>query len=162
MKVCRWWAIAIGVLFTIMTSACGIKSEDAKLERKEQTVDVYVSDDQLTTLKSYKKKIQFANDDEKYKAAVKTLQSPVHDKDIPLWKGIEFKSLKMDKGTLNIDIHISANVHLGAGGERLALAALEKMLFQFKEVKAIDIRVDGKRVESLMGHVTLEHPIKRP
>lgn len=136
--------------------------EESKADKKEQTLDVYVSDDQLMELKSYKKKIQFANDNEKYQAALEALQSSDNDKDIPLWKSIDFKSVKMEQGTLVIDIHIPEEGHLGAGGEQFALESLTKTMFQFDEIKAIDILVDGKSDESMMGHVTLEHPIKRP
>ncbi|MEQ7049433.1 GerMN domain-containing protein [Paenibacillaceae sp. P-4] len=138
------------------------KGQETKSDKQEKSLDVFVSDDQLMELKSYKKTIQFSNDDEKYEAALSALKTSDNDKDIPLWEKIDFKSVKMDKGTLVIDIHIPEEGHLGAGGEAFALDALTKTLFQFDEVKAIDILVDGKSDESLMGHVTLKHPIKRP
>ncbi|MNJ00980.1 hypothetical protein D3C73_1604640 [compost metagenome] len=50
---------------------------------------------------------------------------------------------------------------MGSGGEVLLMDALKKAVFQFSEVQALDILVDGKIVDSLMGHVELEHPIKR-
>lgn len=182
MKTCKWWVLAAVVLSMAMISACGAKptangtqSEQAvekpttdlpettsKSDSKEQTLDVYVADDDLIALKSYKKAILYTNDDEKYRAVLEALQLSDNDKDIPLWKNIEFKSVKMDKGTLVIDIHISDKGHLGAGGEQLALDALAKTLFQFQEMDAIDILVDGKAATSMMGHVTLDHPIKRP
>ncbi|MNY78319.1 hypothetical protein D3C86_2185150 [compost metagenome] len=56
---------------------------------------------------------------------------------------------------------IPEDAHLGASGEDLALQALLKTSFQFDEVKTVDILVDGKSVDSLMGHVELEHPFSR-
>ena len=34
-------------------------------------------------------------------------------------------------------------------------------MFQFEEVQQIELTVDGQQVESLMGHVDLEHPMNR-
>ncbi|MFW5435708.1 GerMN domain-containing protein [Paenibacillus apiarius] len=183
MTTSKWWGIAAVVLSIALVAGCGSKpttnagqpeqptteqpaaeqpaTNDQKDNKQEQSIQVYVSDDDLMELKTYEKKIQFANDEEKYKAVLEALQSSDNDNDTPLWKKIEFKSVKMDNGTLVIDVHIPEDGHLGAGGEQFALEALTKTLFQFDEVKAIDVLVDGKAEESLMGHVTLEHPIKR-
>ncbi len=43
----------------------------------------------------------------------------------------------------------------------MLLEAIQKTLFQFPEVDSIDILVDGKPADSLMGHMELPHPIKR-
>lgn len=45
--------------------------------------------------------------------------------------------------------------------EQFALEALKNTLFQFDEVKSIELLVDGEVVESLIGHAELEHPILR-
>ncbi|MCG7406679.1 GerMN domain-containing protein [Paenibacillus sp. ACRRX] len=134
-----------------------------KPEQKEQQITVYATDDQIMELLSYTTKITFKDDHEKIGAALKTLQKSEDAKYVPLWDGNEFKSYKLDeKGILTVDVHISEHGHLGAGGEAFAIDALTKTLFQFEEIKAIDILVDGKPEASLMGHVTLDHPIKRP
>lgn len=130
-------------------------------EKQEQSIMAYVSDSDLMELKSYSAKIQFAGDEEKYKEALKALQTSDNPEDTPLWKKIEFKSVKLSDGTLTVDIHIPDDARLGAGGESFAIEALTKTLFQFDEIKAIDVLVDGQAEESMMGHVTLEHPINR-
>lgn len=130
-------------------------------EKQEQSITAYVSDSDLMELKSYSAKIQFADDEEKYKEALKALQTSDNPEDTPLWKKIEFKSVKLSDGTLTVDIHIPDDARLGAGGESFAIEALTKTLFQFDEIKAVDVLVDGQAEESMMGHVTLEHPIHR-
>ncbi|MNC60821.1 Sporulation and spore germination [compost metagenome] len=80
---------------------------------------------------------------------------------MPLWGGIELKSLKFADGQITMDIHKPDEAQLGAGGEALAISALAQTLFQFEEVKSIEVLVDGEQVESLMGHVDLEHPMTR-
>lgn len=130
-------------------------------EKQEQSITAYVSDSDLMELKSYSVKIQFADDEEKYREALKALQTSDNPEDTPLWAKIEFKSVKLSDGTLTVDIHIPDDARLGAGGESFAIEALTKTLFQFDEIKAIDVLVDGQAEESMMGHVTLEHPIHR-
>ncbi|MBG9791053.1 periplasmic component [Paenibacillus dendritiformis] len=130
-------------------------------EKQEQSITAYVSDSDLMELKPYTAKIQFTDDEEKYREALKALQTSDNPEDTPLWKKIEFKSAKLSDGTLTVDIHIPDDARLGAGGESFAIEALTKTLFQFDEIKAIDVLVDGQAAESMMGHVTLEHPIHR-
>lgn len=130
-------------------------------EKQEQSITAYVSDSDLMELKSYSAKIQFADDEEKYREALKALQTSDNPEDTPLWKKIEFKSVKLSDGTLTVDIHIPDDARLGAGGESFAIEALTKTLFQFDEIKAVDVLVDGQAAESMMGHVTLEHPFHR-
>lgn len=60
-----------------------------------------------------------------------------------------------------MDVHMPDEARLGAGGEQFALDALTKTMFQFDEVKSVELLVDGAKVESLMGHVDLEHPLTR-
>ncbi|MCR8842893.1 GerMN domain-containing protein [Paenibacillus sp. SC116] len=136
--------------------------ETPKPEKKEQTIKVYISDDQLMELKSYDKSFSYTNDKERFDAVLAALQKTDVPNTYALWEQIQFKSHKFDNGTLTIDIHIPEGANLGSGGEQFALDALTQTLFQFEDVKAIDILVDGQATESLMGHVTLEHPIKRP
>ncbi|MNP82329.1 hypothetical protein D3C76_1809300 [compost metagenome] len=50
---------------------------------------------------------------------------------------------------------------MGSGGELLFLDVLKQTMFQFEEVQSIQLMVDGKETESLMGHVELENPIVR-
>ncbi|GJM74873.1 hypothetical protein HMSSN036_70890 [Paenibacillus macerans] len=64
-------------------------------------------------------------------------------------------------GELALDIELPDEARLGAGGEALAIDALKKTMFQFDEVKQIEVTVGGEKVESLMGHADLEHPITR-
>ncbi|MGZ9584102.1 N-acetylmuramoyl-L-alanine amidase [Paenibacillus marinisediminis] len=138
-------------------------NETEKPEKKKQTISVYVSDDELMEVTSFTKDIEYSNDTEKIDAALSSLKTADSSKYIALWENIEFKSHKLDdKGVLTLDIHIPDDAHYGAGGESFAIQALTKTLFQFPEVKAINILIDGKETESLMGHVSLDHPIARP
>lgn len=130
-------------------------------EKQSQRIEVYYTDPQLLDLVTAKTTISFEGPVEKYKAAFQALQSSDNKDQIPLWGKIELKSLKFEDGQVLLDIHKPQEAQLGAGGESMAISALAKTYFQFDEVKSIEVLVDGEKVESLMGHVDLEHPMTR-
>ncbi|WP_019910046.1 GerMN domain-containing protein [Paenibacillus sp. HW567] len=130
-------------------------------EKKSESISVYYTDPQQMELLTAKVKISFADDVEKYSEAYKALQSSDKADQIPLWGKIELKSLKFADGQIQMDIHKPDEAQLGAGGEAFAISALTQTFFQFKEVKSIEVLVDGQQVESLMGHVDLLHPMTR-
>ncbi|MBY9081705.1 GerMN domain-containing protein [Paenibacillus sp. HN-1] len=130
-------------------------------EKQNQTISVYYTDQQVTELKEAKAQIRFAQDTDKYTEAFKALQNSDSSDLISLWGKMELKSLKFENGQIVMDIHKPDEAQLGAGGESFALSALTKTLFQFPEVKSIELLVDGQQVESLMGHADLLHPMTR-
>jgi len=163
MKSSKWWLLAAMGIWIIFLTACQKDSTPKQTESKQQQmVTVYVTDEQLLALKSYSKQIQFVNQTDKYKATLQLLKQSVKADDVALWENIEFSSVKFEGQKLTIDIHIPPQGRLGASSEQLALDALTKTIFQFKEVNEIDVLVDGKAVESMMGHTILKHPITRP
>ncbi|MDR0270676.1 GerMN domain-containing protein [Paenibacillus sp.] len=128
---------------------------------RKQTIEVFYTDPQEMELKKSDKEIRFDKEEEKYKEAFKALQESGNSELIPLWGKIELKSLEFKDGAMTLNIHMPDEARLGAGGEQFALDALSKTMFQFKEVQTIELLVDGEQVESLMGHVDLDHPMKR-
>ncbi|MED5017802.1 GerMN domain-containing protein [Paenibacillus chibensis] len=135
------------------------KGTDSKA--KKEMIDVYYTDPQELDLKKSQKEISYSSDSDKYAEAYKALQSSGKPELIPLWGKIELKKLDFKNGELTLDIHMPDEARLGAGGEQYALDALTKTMFQFDEVKSVELLVDGAKVESLMGHVDLEHPLTR-
>ncbi|GGH42046.1 GerMN domain-containing protein [Paenibacillus silvae] len=147
------------------TSSEGGTSTDKPSEtdnKQQKSIEVFYTDPEELELHKASAEIAFASDDEKYKAAFASLQQSKDDKLVPLWsKDIELKSVQFKDGALTLDIHMPDTARLGAGGEVFALDALKQTFFQFDEVKSLDLLVDGKSSESLMGHVDLEHPMTR-
>lgn len=128
---------------------------------KKETIDVYYTDPEELDLKKSRKEISYKDEADKYAAAYKALQSSGNADLIPLWGKIELKKLDFKDGQITMDVHMPDEARLGAGGEQFALDALTKTMFQFDEVKSVELLVDGAKVESLMGHVDLEHPLTR-
>lgn len=128
-------------------------------QTSKETITVYYTDKQEMELKQAKQEISFKDAVQKYNAAFKALQSSGSDELIPLWGKVELKSLEYKEGQITMDIHLPDEARLGSGGEMFAIEALQNTLFQFNEVKSIELLVDGAQLESLMGHVDLEHPM---
>ncbi|MCR8635008.1 MULTISPECIES: GerMN domain-containing protein [Paenibacillus] len=126
------------------------------------TIKAYYGDEQAAKLVEKEVSINYKEDKDKYTAALWTLKkAPPGSNLIPLADALGFKSAVLKDKQLTVDLTVSGEGRLGAPGEAMLLEALQKTLFQFSEVDSIDILVDGKPAESLMGHMELLHPMKR-
>ncbi|WP_019640076.1 GerMN domain-containing protein [Paenibacillus fonticola] len=123
-------------------------------------VEVYFTDDDLMELKKFEREIKVIDEKDKYAEAFKQLQTP-EDGMISLWGKVIVNTISFSEGTLDIDIQLPDEARLGSGGESLAIESLKATMFQFDEVQQIELTVDGKQLDSLMGHVDLEHPMTR-
>jgi len=128
---------------------------------KQLKVKAFFADSDLDKLLEREAVISFRTDNEKYIAALQLLRQTPDEAASSLFKGVTFKSASGKDGNVVVDLSISPEGRLGAPGELLMVEALKKSLFQFEEVQTIELLVDGKRTESLMGHVGLTYPIKR-
>ncbi|WP_282940001.1 GerMN domain-containing protein [Paenibacillus sp. RC67] len=136
--------------------------QNAKKEPLTKQIKAYYGDDQAEKLVEKEVTINYNEDKDKYTASLWTLKkAPENSNLIPLAQALGFKSAVLKEGKLTLDMTMSNEGRLGAPGESMLLQAIQKTLFQFPEVESIDILVDGKAVDSLMGHMDLPHPIKR-
>lgn len=126
------------------------------------TIQLNFTDSDLMELKQKPREIEYSADRSKYESAFEALQK-ADDGLLSLWEKVVLNTVKFEEtsGQLNLDISLPDEARLGAGGESLALEALKNTMFQFDEVKQIELTLDGQQVESLMGHVDLEHPMSR-
>ncbi|RXZ80200.1 hypothetical protein EBB07_19790 [Paenibacillaceae bacterium] len=130
--------------------------------KEEMKIKVYLTDDQLLELTEVEASIAFADEQEKLEAALAALQQDGSEDYFSLWSEIKILSVNVQDGALTVDLEIPDEANLGSSGELLALEAIEKTVFQFEEIKSLDLLVQGEAVDSLMGHMELEHPIERP
>jgi hypothetical protein len=133
-------------------------------EVKHAKVKLYYTDNNETKLVEKEVTISYKQDGEQYAAALEALKKSSDTSVVSLFSDITFKSIVFDKekGDLKLDLSFGPNAQLGAPGEDYFLQALKKTVFQFTEIKSIYVRKDGEQVESLMGHMDLPYPIKRP
>ncbi|MNE58453.1 Sporulation and spore germination [compost metagenome] len=121
---------------------------------------MFFTDDDLMVLQSVERQINYVDEADKYTQAFKALQTPEAGK-ISLWEKVVLRSAVYSEGQVTIDIELPDEARLGAGGEAMAIDALKDTMFQFDEVKQLELTVEGQQIDSLMGHVELDHPIKK-
>ncbi|WP_354520570.1 GerMN domain-containing protein [Paenibacillus sp. OAE614] len=168
-KIC---CVLLLSLLIVIGIGCGQKTQESKgntqtsvgtneITEKDTTktekIEVYFTDTQVEKLEQEEYELSFNNDNEIFEA----LQENTNPEKISLWNKIELISVSFNEDTVTIDIHIPDDARLGSGPEQLALEVLKRTYFQFDEVKNIELLVDGKRLDSLMGHTELEQPIQR-
>jgi spore germination protein GerM len=146
---------------SVPTETSPVPTETPAVSSQKEKITVYFTDPQAMELKESQQEITFKDDLQKYKSAFKALQNSGNPELISLWDKIELLSLDFKEGAITIDINMPDEARLGSGGEMFALEALQNTLFQFDEVKSIELLVNGAEVESLMGHVELEHPMMK-
>ncbi|MCY9693951.1 GerMN domain-containing protein [Paenibacillus alginolyticus] len=131
---------------------------------KQKKVKAFYSDQDEMKLIEKEVTISYKQDADVYEAAMNALKKSDDPKAIPLFDDLTFTSSSFDKakGELKIDLKFGPKTQLGAPGEELFLQALKKTVFQFPEVKSLYVLKNGKQVDSLMGHIELPYPIKRP
>jgi hypothetical protein len=133
-------------------------------ELKKSTVKVYYTDSNQSKLVEKEATVSHKPDEAPYAATLNALKKSSDSNLASLFTEITFKTVVFDKATgdLKLDLGFGPNARLGAPGEDFFLQALKKTAFQFPEVKTLSVLNDGQKVESLMGHMDLPYPIKRP
>lgn len=127
----------------------------------EQEVSVYLSDEHLENMIERKVKIEYDGSElELIKKSLEALQEN-QEPNVSLWQGITMNSVDFEEGLVTIDLQIPDESRLGAPGEMMLIDSLKQTLFQFPNVDSIQLLVDGAQLESLMGHVELDHPLRK-
>ncbi|WP_164545666.1 GerMN domain-containing protein [Paenibacillus albus] len=137
------------------------EQEPPKPEVKKEQISLYYTDDEMLDLHEQKAEIEYSDGKQKLEAAFAAMKKDDDKGEPSLWKHAELRSVKQEGTAITLDLHLPDDARLGAPGEMLALEAIEKTYFQFQDVTSIDLLVDGESVDSLMGHMDLDHPITK-
>lgn len=127
----------------------------------ELEITIYATDAELEKTLERKVAIPNAGEADIINSALAELQKDAGDGSVSLWKDVHILAANLNDGIVTVDIHIPDEARLGAPGELQMVETLKSTLFQFSFVEGIDILVVGEAVESMMGHVELDHPIVR-
>ncbi|WP_424766010.1 GerMN domain-containing protein [Paenibacillus sp. sgz302251] len=122
---------------------------------------IYFSDNELNEIVEKPVTLSYETEAELVEAAVLALQEDGFDEAMSLWKPIEIKSIELEADLVRLNVHLPDEARLGAPGELMLIKTLQQTLFQFDFVNKIELLVDGEAIESMMGHVELEHPFTR-
>ena len=139
-------------------------SSAAKKENTSLTVKVYYPDDQGMKLIADKRTVTL-DGQEKYTAAMESLLEGTKEKGqtniIP--KQAKLRSVKVENGTATVDFtgDLRKDFVGGSTGETMLVGSVVDTLTEFPEVKKVQILIDGKKVESLSGHMGLSQPMGR-
>lgn len=122
---------------------------------------VYFGDAELARLIERSVDVPKADTPELIRRALSEMAHPPGGGAVALAGALEVRSVSMSGGVVRIDVHVRPEGRLGAPGELLLVNALKQTFFQFDDVREVEMTVDGRRVESLMGHVELPYPMLR-
>jgi hypothetical protein len=134
-------------------------STAAPADAKPKQLNLYYGNQEGNALVTKAVTLKQSSSSSIYLDALNTLTKSPDDQSFALFAGFTFQSAELKGNTLNIDLTLPVEPQLGAPGEELLLESLKKSMFQFEEVHAIEVLVNGQKVESLLGHVDLPHPI---
>lgn len=147
-----------GVIESELSAASSAPTDEA--ETSTEAV-IFFPDSELQNVIERKVTLTHKDDTELVKAAIMELQKEGEDGGVAVWKNIHVISASVKDGSVTLDIQIPDEARLGAPGELQLIETLKSTLFQFENVKTIELLVQGEAVESLMGHVELDHPIRK-
>jgi len=140
----------------------------AKAETTQEiALKLYFPNDQGTKLTSVTRNVKISTEDktDKYKAALNELIIGTADKGmsniIPRHAKLLAVKLEGDKIVVDFSGEVVKNFVGGSTGEEMLVGSVVNTLTEFKEIKTVQILVDGKQVESLSGHMDLTQPIGR-
>lgn len=127
---------------------------------KEKEIAVYFSTQEAMYLTAEKRIVKTDN---LYQNSVLALISGPEDqtnnKTIP--EGVELLGLTVEEGLARVDFNqtLVDNHWGGSTGERMTVYSIVNTLAQFEKIDRILILIDGKEVETLVGHMDLSTPL---
>ena len=139
-------------------------AETSKKEPVSLDVKVYYPDNQGLKLLAVKRTVKLEGTD-KYKAAITSLMSGTKDSNqtniIP--KQTKLNSITVKDGIAYVDFNdaLVKKFTGGSTGEEMLVGSIVNTLTEFSEIKKVQILVNGKKIESIAGHIDLTTPQPR-
>ena len=128
------------------------------------TVKLYYPDEQGLNLKTESRTIKVENND-KYTTTIKALLVGTNEKGLTniIPKQAKLNSVTVKKNVAYVDFSQSLVKSFvgGSTGEEMLVGSIVNTLTEFPEINAVQILVDGKKIDSLSGHLDLSEPISR-
>ena len=154
-------SVILMIIFVLIIMAVYYLVLNSNLLMKEQDVKLYFSTSDAMYLDTEYRTVKGRNI---YLETVKALiEGPITSdltKTIP--DGVEVLNISKNNDTIQVDFseEIITNHWGGSSGEILTVYSIVNTLTQFEGIKKIKILVDGKEVETLVGHMDLSVPIE--
>lgn len=141
----------------------GTKNGAAK-QAEKIGIKVYYPDDNGMKLVAETRTVETTQDG-KYKVAMESLLSGTKAKGVVtiIPKKAKLKSVAVKDGIATVDFSedLVKNFAGGSTGEEMLVGSIVNTLTEFPEVKSVQILLEGKKVDSLAGHLDTSKPLKR-
>lgn len=191
MKKMRYILLAILAMFLLTTAGCdpnnergtgygssasitgqetgsagsaALSSSGQRAEIKKMNIVVYYPDEQGLKLVAVKRMIKIDKDD-KYTTAIQSLLQGTKEKGqttvIPKQAKLKSVKVKGDTAYVDFDQELVRRFSGGSTGEEMLVGSVVNTLTEFSEIKKVQILIEGKKVESLAGHMDLTTPLVR-
>ncbi|MCR5756372.1 MAG: GerMN domain-containing protein [Selenomonas sp.] len=138
--------------------------DEDKNGKGKLAIKVYYPDEQGLKLQAVQKTVKMGNDD-KYTAALKALLDGTKEKGLTtiVPKQAKVKSVKVqgDTAIVDFDDNLVKKFIGGSTGEEMLVGSIVNTLTEFKEIKKVQLLVEGKKIESISGHLDLSQPVER-
>ncbi len=135
-----------------------------KTENGKLTIKVYYPDEQGLKLRAVQKTVKL-NSEDKYTAALKALLEGTKEKGLTtiIPKQAKIKSVKVqgDTAFVDFDQNLTKKFIGGSTGEEMLVGSIVNTLTEFSEIKKVQLLVEGKKIESISGHLDLTKPVER-
>jgi spore germination protein GerM len=103
--------------------------------------------------------------EDKYTAALKALLDGTKEKGLTtiIPKQAKIKSVKVqgDTAFVDFDQNLTKKFIGGSTGEEMLVGSIVNTLTEFSEIKKVQLLVEGKKIESISGHLDLTKPVER-
>lgn len=144
--------IIMAAYYLILNSNLLVKEQDVKLYFS--TSDAMYLDIEARTVKGRNIYLETVN------ALIEGPKTSDLVKTIP--DGVEVLNISKNNDTIQVDFseEIIKNHWGGSSGEILTVYSIVNTLTQFEDIKKVEILVEGKEVETLVGHMDLSVPIE--
>lgn len=138
--------------------------EKNKAGNGKLTIKVYYPDEQGMKLQAVQKTVKLESDD-KYTAALKALLAGTKEKGLTtiVPKQTKIRSVKVqgDTAFVDFDKNLTKKFIGGSTGEEMLVGSIVNTLTEFNEIKKVQLLVEGKKIESISGHLDLTKPVER-
>ena len=141
-----------------------ITDKEKNVVNGKLTIKVYYPDEQGLKLVPVQKTVKIGSDD-KYTATLKALLEGTKEKGLAtiVPKQAKIKSVKVqgDTAFVDFDDNLIKKFIGGSTGEEMLVGSIVNTLTEFEEIKKVQLLVEGKKIESLSGHLDLTKPVER-
>ena len=163
----KFSAIVLVILMIFNLAACSHGNKDIDKnnkdveEKKEKDIILYFADDKLMNLVAEKTEVQIDQEPLEEVILTKLKQGPKSEKlRRTISPHIQILGVEVVDSTAQVNIS-SSGLHGGSTEEVFFIASIVKSLTELDYIDKVQFLVDGKKVESLMGHIYAKEPFTR-